>query len=577
MPSTPRSVPSRSGLSRRSVVIGGLAVLPLLSACTPDSSAPDDAQQEAPRTRTAAPSGPVALAPDALAASAALFAAAPLVVLVEDVAESRLRAAQVSIAWGVPLLVGSAGSGATAAPTADAAAAGSTASETPSDPGGPSDSATGSATPSATPSSTAPTSDALAAEFARLGVTRVLAIGDVTAPEGVDVVASASDAAALSTASGVTVTDLALADLADAAPSTASDAPFGALPARADALTGLHALARAQDADVAALATARAAGVPVTVVDGDDLLASGGAVTAIAEADASCTLLLGPVLAAQPEPEWAVRAAASGWQLPGGGQRMFGGHLFVAIYGTPGAPVLGVLGEQGLEPTIARAEAVAEPYRALTDKKVVPSLEIITTVAAGDPGKDGDYSNELDAADIRPYIDAAQAAGMYVVLDLQSGLTDFLTQAKQYADLLSLPNVGLALDPEWRLLPGQKPLQQIGRVSAAEVDSVSEWLADLVQSEGLPPKMFVLHQFRLSMLQDRDSIRRDRPELEFLIHVDGQGSQPDKQATWDALHEGAPEGIGWGWKNFYDEDAPMLTPAETMAEVRPLPDLVTYQ
>jgi hypothetical protein len=558
-------------------VIGGLAVLPLLSACTPDSSAPDDAQQEAPRTRTAAPSGPVALAPDALAASAALFAAAPLVVLVEDVAESRLRAAQVSIAWGVPLLVGSAGSGATAAPTADAAAAGSTASETPSDPGGPSDSAPGSATPSAAPSSAAPTSDALAAEFARLGVTRVLAIGDVTAPEGVDVVASASDAAALSAASGLTVTDLALADLAAAAPSTASDAPFGALPARADALTGLHALARAQDADVAALATARGAGVPVTVVDGDDLLASGLAVTAIAEADASCTLLLGPVLAAQPEPEWAVRAAASGWQLPRGGQRMFGGHLFVAIYGTPGAPVLGVLGEQGLEPTIARAEAVAEPYRALTDKQVVPSLEIITTVAAGDPGKDGDYSNELDAADIRPYIDAAQAAGMYVVLDLQSGLTDFLTQAKQYADLLSLPNVGLALDPEWRLLPGQKPLQQIGRVSAAEVDSVSEWLADLVQSEGLPPKMFVLHQFRLSMLQDRDSIRRDRPELEFLIHVDGQGSQPDKQATWDALHEGAPEGIGWGWKNFYDEDAPMLTPAETMAEVRPLPDLVTYQ
>ncbi|PPF30545.1 hypothetical protein C5C18_01505 [Rathayibacter tritici] len=571
MPSSPRSLPSRSGLSRRSVVIGGLAVLPLLSACTPDSSDPD-ADQEAPRTRTAAPSTPVVPAADALAASAALFASAPLVVLVEDVAESRLRAAQVSIAWGVPLLVGSAeSSGATAAPTAsaadatDSADASESATQTPS-----------TQTPS-TPSPSAPTADALAAEFTRLGVTRVLAIGDVTAPEGVDVVVSAPDAASLRTATGVTVADLALADLAAAAPSTASDAPFGTLPTRADPLTGVHALARAHDADVAALATARAAGVPVTVVDGDDLLASGDAVSAIADADASCTLLLGPALAAQSEPEWAVRAAASGWQLPGGGQRLFGGHLFVAIYGTPGAPVLGVLGEQGLESTITRAEAVAEPYRALTGKQVVPSLEIITTVAAGDPGKDGDYSSELDAADLRPYIDAAQAAGMYVVLDLQSGLTDFLTQAQQYADLLKLPNVGLALDPEWRLLPGQKPLQQIGRVSAAEVDSVSEWLADLVQSEGLPPKMFVLHQFQLSMLQDRESIRRDRPELEFLIHVDGQGSQPDKQATWDALHEGAPEGIAWGWKNFYDEDKPMLTPAETMAEVRPLPDLVTYQ
>ncbi|QHC57123.1 hypothetical protein GSU10_14360 [Rathayibacter tanaceti] len=532
-------------------------MIPLLSACTPDASGPDGLRQEAPRTRTAAPDGPVALAADALAASAALFTSAPLVVLVEDVALSRLRAAQVSIAWGVPLLVGSAD---------DSAATGTTGSPTPGSPD------PGSATPSA-----APTASALAAEFARLGVTRVVAIGDVTAPEGVDVVVSAPDTASLSTATGVGVADLALADLAAYAPVVPSETPFGALPPRADPLSGLHGLARAADDDVAALATARAAGVPVTVVDGDDLLASPGAVTAIADADASCTVLLGPALAAQPEPEWAVRAAASGWQLPGGGQRLFGGHLFVAIYGTPGAPVLGVLGEQSLEPTIARAETVAEPYRALTDKRVVPSLEIITTVAAGDPGSDGDYSNELDAADLRPYIDAAQEAGMYVVLDLQSGLTDFLTQAKRYADLLRLPNVGLALDPEWRLMPGQKPLEQIGRVSAAEVDSVSEWLADLVRSEGLPPKMFVLHQFRLSMLQDRDRIRLDRPELEFLIHVDGQGSQPDKQATWEALHQGAPEGLAWGWKNFYDEDRPMLTPAETMDEVRPLPDLVTYQ
>lgn len=72
MPSSPRSLPSRSGLSRRSVVIGGLAVLPLLSGCTPDSSGPD-ADEKAPRTRTAAPSAPVVLAADALAASAALF------------------------------------------------------------------------------------------------------------------------------------------------------------------------------------------------------------------------------------------------------------------------------------------------------------------------------------------------------------------------------------------------------------------------------------------------------------------------------------------------------------------------
>ncbi|QHC60915.1 hypothetical protein GSU72_17880 [Rathayibacter sp. VKM Ac-2760] len=519
-------------------------MLPLLSACTFDSAGPSDSEpQEAPRTQTAAPAGPVALAADAVSASALLFTAAPLVVVVEDVPASVLLAAQVSIAWGVPLLVEGAASPATASPSP-------------------------SASPSASP---------IDAELARLGASRILAVGAVAEHAGVESVSAAVDAAAIEEATGVSVGALDVAGLIALAPGAPADPPFGALPARAEPLTGVTALAQA--ADASAMANARAAGVPVTLVaDGvTDLLASGPAVTAIADASAACTLLLGPVLAAQSLPDWSVRAAASGWQLPGGGQRLFGGHLFVAIYGTPGAPVLGVLGEQGLDATIARAEAVAEPYRSLTDLQVVPSLEIITTVAAGSAGGDGDYSNELDAAGIRPYIDAAAAAGMYVVLDLQPGRSDFLSQAQAYEELLRLPNVGLALDPEWRLAPDEVPLAQIGRVEAAEVDSVSTWLADLVQSAGLPPKMFVLHQFRLSMLQDRESIRRDRPELEFLIHVDGQGGQPDKQATWNALHEGAPEGIAWGWKNFYDEDLPMLTPAETMSEVAPLPDLVTYQ
>ncbi|QHC64293.1 hypothetical protein GSU69_17490 [Rathayibacter festucae] len=542
MPPETHCFPPRHGLTRRGVVLGGLAVLPLLSACTFDSTSPSDSEpQEAPRTQAAAPAGPVALAADAASASALLFTAAPLVVVVEDVPASVLLAAQVSTAWGVPLLVEGAASTATA--TASPAT-----SDSPVD-----------------------------AELSRLGTTRILAVGAVAEHAGVESVSAAADAAAIEEATGVSVGALDVAGLIALAPGAPAEPPFGALPARAEPLTGVTALAQA--ADVAAVANARAVGVPVTLVDDSvtDLLASGPAVTAIADAGASCTLLLGPVLVAQSLPEWSVRAAASGWQLPGGGQRLFGGHLYVAIYGTPGAPVLGVLGEQGLDATIARAEAVAEPYRSLTDLQVVPSLEIITTVAAGSAGGDGDYSNELDPAGIRPYIDAAAAAGMYVVLDLQPGRSDFLTQAQAYEELLRLPNVGLALDPEWRLAPDEVPLAQIGRVQAAEVDSVSSWLADLVQREGLPPKMFVLHQFRLSMLQDRDSIRRDRPELEFLIHVDGQGGQPDKQATWNALHEGAPEGIAWGWKNFYDEDLPMLTPAETMAQVAPLPDLVTYQ
>jgi len=43
------------------------------------------------------------------------------------------------------------------------------------------------------------------------------------------------------------------------------------------------------------------------------------------------------------------------------------------------------------------------------------------------------------------------------------------------------------------------------------------------------------------------------------------------------LHANPPAGVSWGWKNFYDEDHPMLTPDQTIAQVIPRPNLISYQ
>lgn len=331
-------------------------------------------------------------------------------------------------------------------------------------------------------------------------------------------------------------------------------------------------------ADAAAVATAKAAGAKVvTMPEGvTDPAAAPDVVTALHERAKHPTVLVGAAFDALQDPEWTVRAAEGGFQLRNGGQRPFDGHRYVALYGAPGAPALGVLGEQGPEATVRRAEQVAKPYRAESDELVTPAMEVIATVAAGDAGADGDYSTELPVSTLEPYVDAAHDADMPVIIDLQPGRSDFLSQAKKYESLLKKPGVWLALDPEWRLTKDQVPLEQIGSVSASEVNEVSSWLAALVRKEGLPPKALVLHQFRLSMIQDRSALET-HPELDMLVHVDGQGSQPDKQATWKALHQGAPEGLHWGWKNFYDEDTPMLTPSQTMQDVQPTPSLVTYQ
>jgi hypothetical protein len=324
----------------------------------------------------------------------------------------------------------------------------------------------------------------------------------------------------------------------------------------------------------AAAATARAAGVAVeTVPDADpradpDLLG---------RPRPEHVLALGAAFGPADRLDARLAAAATGTELPGGGQLLFPARRMVALYGHPGAPALGVLGEQPVDAAVRRAQTLAAEYDAVSAEPVVPAFEVIATVADSGPGPDGDYSAEASVEFLRPWVDAAGAAGVYVVLDLQPGRTDFLTQARRYAELLAQPHVGLALDPEWRLDPDQQHLRQIGSVGIDEVNAVVTWLADLTRERALPQKLLLLHQFRTGMTSGRERLDTSRDELAVMIHADGFGPPGEKLETWNALREGAPPGVWWGWKNFYDEDSPTFTPRQTM-EIAPEPPVfVSYQ
>ena len=275
---------------------------------------------------------------------------------------------------------------------------------------------------------------------------------------------------------------------------------------------------------------------------------------------------------------WQLDVIRRGDEIPGGGLLMFGSdpdRRLVAMYGHPVTAGLGVLGEQGPEKGVERLRSIAAGYDA-DGLRVLPTFEIIATVASADPGRDGDYSSEAARDVIRPWIEIAAANELYVVLDLQPGRTDFLTQAKIYEEFLRLPHVGLALDPEWRLKANQVHMRQIGTVDAAEINRVSEWLAGLVREEALPQKLLIVHQFHFSMITNRHRIETP-PELAVLIHMDGHGTQGHKQDTWDAL-TAAPDADGfyWGWKNFYDEDSPTAGP-DRVLNLTPTPVFVSFQ
>ena len=108
-------------------------------------------------------------------------------------------------------------------------------------------------------------------------------------------------------------------------------------------------------------------------------------------------------------------------------------------------------------------------------------MELIAVAAAAHPGEGERYNTRQDDAVIRRYLRAAREAKALLVLDIQPGRSDFFTEATRLERWLQEPDVGLALDPEWRMGPGEVPGQVIGSVDAREVNAVSAWLSQLVE------------------------------------------------------------------------------------------------
>ena len=113
-------------------------------------------------------------------------------------------------------------------------------------------------------------------------------------------------------------------------------------------------------------------------------------------------------------------------------------------------------------------------------------------------------------------------------------------------------------------------------MDAAEINQVVDWLAGIVRELALPQKLLIVHQFRSSMITNREHIDTP-PELAVLIQTDGQGSLRAKYATWNSLtSEPDVDQFHWGWKNFHDEDSPNATPQQVL-ELTPTPEFVSFQ
>ena len=168
---------------------------------------------------------------------------------------------------------------------------------------------------------------------------------------------------------------------------------------------------------------------------------------------------------------------------------------------------------------------------------------------------------------------------MIVFLDIQVALSTIREELPRLEKYLIMPNVHLGIDPEFSMKGEVLPGRKIGTYDASEINYVSEYLAKLVKTHKLPPKIFVIHRFTKKMVTNYQSIKL-RPETQIVMHMDGWGEPELKMGTHRQFIYSEPVQFT-GFKIFYKNDqkkAPnrLMTPQDLM-KLKPQPSYIQYQ
>ena len=270
------------------------------------------------------------------------------------------------------------------------------------------------------------------------------------------------------------------------------------------------------------------------------------------------------------------KAPAGLAELPRGGRTLFPHYRLVGYAGAPGSAALGRLGVGPLDDRVRELEERAGAFA--SGRKPQPVLELLTTIVQGSAGRDGKWRSRLSDKVIQEHLDAARRHKAILLLGIQPGRSTFLDEVKAYEKWLRQPDVGLALDPEWAMKPGQVPMRVFGHTTGREVNDVTAWVGALVARHQLPEKVVVVHELAPNIIRDEEVIR-SRTGVALIKSVDGIGDRAMKEETWRKLTTKLPKGMRVGFKLFFEEDGefgPLMTPAEVLA-LKPTVDYVLFE
>lgn len=292
---------------------------------------------------------------------------------------------------------------------------------------------------------------------------------------------------------------------------------------------------------------------------------------------AGSTAYAAPAPPTAPSPVRSADVSTPRWRTPSY-RGLLKDYRLVGFCGYPGIPGQGRLGIGRLDDRAKEIVAYATSYARVGKKATIPTMELIAATVQGSPGRDRKWRTRTSDAIIARHLKAARKVNAMLLLNVQPGQSSFLTEAKALEKWLKHKDVGLALDPEWRMHPGQVPMRQFGWVSSTEVNQVTAYVAGLVKTYRLPEKVVLVHQLNTSVLRDQKALR-PAAGIAMIRGVDGIGSRGAKTATYTRLTAGSPAFFRPGFKLFFVEDrwhGRLMSVAQVMA-LTPRPDYVMYE
>jgi hypothetical protein len=258
-------------------------------------------------------------------------------------------------------------------------------------------------------------------------------------------------------------------------------------------------------------------------------------------------------------------------------------NRIVAYYGNLYSTQMGVLGEYPEPQMLAMLASTTAAWAAADPATpVIPALDYIAVTAQASPGPDRKYRDRMPDSQMDKILAMAHQINGIVILDVQVGGSTVETEVPLLEKYLAMPNVELALDPEFDMHGGARPGTVIGTMDASDINFAAQFLANLVRENNLPPKILIIHRFTQDMVTNYKQIT-PLPEVQIVMDMDGFGTPAKKLTTYQYFIADEPVQFT-GFKLFYKNDEipsiagsdHLMTPSEVLKLI-PQPSFIQYQ